>query len=123
MNIPKGLSVGDTIRVAAPAGPVTEEKADKAKAVLEEMGFKVKMGKSTYLSYGGYLAGEDEIRATDINNMFMDKDVDAIICIRGGYGCTRMMDQLDIDMIKENPLPSPLFRHLLDSLIQYHLLH
>lgn len=103
MNIPKGLYAGDTIGVVAPAGPVTPEKADKAKAVLEKMGFKVKMGKSPYLLYGGYLAGEDEIRARDINNMFMDKDVDAIICIRGGYGCTRMMDQINIEIIKQNP--------------------
>ncbi|QXM06601.1 S66 peptidase family protein [Crassaminicella indica] len=103
MMIPKGLNFGDTIGVVAPAGPVSREKADCAKAVLEEMGFKVKMGKSCYLSYGGYLAGEDEIRAEDVNNMFKDKDVAAIICIRGGYGCTRMMELLDIELIKKNP--------------------
>ncbi|QZY54445.1 S66 peptidase family protein [Crassaminicella profunda] len=103
MMVPKGLYWGDTIGVVAPAGPVSKERADGAKAVLEEMGFKVKMGESCYLLYGGYLAGEDEIRAKDVNQMFGDKEVDAIICIRGGYGCTRMMDFLDVELIKKNP--------------------
>ncbi|MCT4619557.1 MAG: LD-carboxypeptidase [Marinisporobacter sp.] len=103
MMIPKGLNCGDTIGVVAPAGPVSKDRADHAKAILEGMGFKVKMGESCYLSYGGYLAGEDKIRAKDVNQMFNDNNVDAIICIRGGYGCTRMMNLLDIELIKKNP--------------------
>ncbi|MBF8984471.1 LD-carboxypeptidase [Lutibacter sp. B2] len=103
MIIAKGLKQGDTIGVVAPAGPVTKDRADRSKKVLEEMGFKVKMGESCYSTFGGYLAGEDDIRAKDVNAMFRDEEVNAIICIRGGYGCTRMMDQLDIDMIRKNP--------------------
>ncbi|TCO71050.1 S66 peptidase family protein [Marinisporobacter balticus] len=103
MIVPKGLKHGDTIGVIAPASPVTKEQADTAKTVLEEMGFKVKMGDSCYASFGGYLSGEDTIRARDLNNMFMDNQVDAIICIRGGYGCARMIDQLDMDTIQKNP--------------------
>ncbi|WP_129600070.1 S66 peptidase family protein [Anaerophilus nitritogenes] len=103
MIIPKKLKIGDTIGVVAPAGPVPKEKALQARCVLEEMGFKVKMGESCFLSFGRYLAGEDHIRAKDINDMFMDQDVDAIICIRGGYGCMRIMDKINIDYIKKNP--------------------
>ncbi|WP_053956102.1 S66 peptidase family protein [Inediibacterium massiliense] len=103
MIIPKKLKIGDTIGVVAPAGPVPKEKAYQAKCVLEEMGFKVKMGESCFLSFGGYLAGKDHIRAKDVNDMFMDQDIDGIICIRGGYGCMRMMDKIHIDVIKQNP--------------------
>lgn len=102
MNKVKRLKLGDTIGLIAPASPTSKEKVERAKEVLIEMGFKVKMGKSPYKKYG-YLAGSDSIRATDINNMFKDSEVGAIICIRGGYGTPRILDLLDYEMIKQNP--------------------
>ena len=99
---PKALKFGDTLGVIAPASPTTEENVKKSYDSLVEMGFKVKMGKSCYGSYG-YLAGPDGLRAGDINNMFKDKEVDGIICLRGGYGTPRILDLLDYDLIKNNP--------------------
>jgi len=99
---PKALKFGDTLGVIAPASPTTEENVKKSYDSLVEMGFKVKMGKSCYGNYG-YLAGPDGLRAGDINNMFKDKEVDGIICLRGGYGTPRILDLLDYDLIKNNP--------------------
>lgn len=102
MNKPKALKLGDTIALIAPSSPTSIENVKKAEELLIQMGFKVKMGKSPYEKYG-YLSGSDEIRANDINNMFKDKEVDAIICLRGGYGTPRILDLIDYDIIRENP--------------------
>jgi muramoyltetrapeptide carboxypeptidase len=99
---PKALKFGDTIGVIAPASPITEERVKKAHDKLIEMGFKVKMGKSPYERYG-YLSGSDAIRAEDVNEMFRDKEVDGIICLRGGYGTPRILGLLDYESIKNNP--------------------
>lgn len=102
MNKGKALELGDTIGLIAPSSPTKKENLEKAKDKLIEMGFKVKMGKSPYERYG-YLSGSDEIRANDINEMFRDKEVDGILCTRGGYGTPRILDLLDYQVIKNNP--------------------
>ena len=103
MKYGKKLKFGDTIGLIAPSGAVRTEGA-VARAVEEtkRMGFKVKLGESAQQKYG-YLSGTDEVRAQDINNMFADDEVDAIICIRGGYGAMRILDKLDYEMIAKHP--------------------
>lgn len=99
----KKLKFGDTIGFVAPSGAIRQEGAiERAVAETERMGFGVKLGESCGKKYG-YLSGSDEIRARDVNNMFKDDEVDAIICIRGGYGTTRILDRLDYDAIAANP--------------------
>jgi muramoyltetrapeptide carboxypeptidase len=51
----------------------------------------------------GYLSGTDEDRAKELNDMFADPDIKAIICARGGYGTGRIADMLDYDQIRANP--------------------
>ena len=79
-----------------------EGAIERAKAEAERMGYRVKLGKSCGAKYG-YLSGTDALRAQDVAEMFADKEVDAIFCVRGGYGTTRMLDLLDYDVIKKNP--------------------
>ena len=99
----KKLKFGDTIGLIAPSGAVrTEGAIERAVQETERMGFRVKLGESAGQKYG-YLSGTDEIRARDINAMFADNEVDAIICLRGGYGATRILDLLDYDLIRRNP--------------------
>lgn len=99
----KKLKFGDTIGLIAPSGAMrTEGAIERAVAETQRMGFKVKLGESAGKKYG-YLSGTDEIRARDINNMFADDEVDAIICIRGGYGAMRILDKLDYDLIANHP--------------------
>jgi len=99
---PRVLKVGDTIGVVAPSSPSKLGESEIVGKLLKEFGFKAKLGKSCFSSYG-YLAGSDEIRANDINNMFLDTEVDGIICLRGGYGTPRILDKLDYDLISKNP--------------------
>lgn len=97
------LKLGDTIGLIAPSGAVrTEGTIERAIAETERMGFKVKLGESVGKKYG-YLSGTDEVRARDVNRMFADDEVDAIVCLRGGYGAMRILDQLDYDMIAKHP--------------------
>lgn len=103
MNRPKGLKQGDTIGIIAPAGNLREYTIEEIKSTIESYGYKVKIGRSCYLNYRGYLAGEDEIRVSDLENMFLDDRIDAIMCLRGGYGCIRILDMIDYDIIKKYP--------------------
>lgn len=99
----KKLKFGDTLGFIAPSGAVrTEGAIERAVKESERMGFKVKLGESAGQKYG-YLSGSDEVRARDINNMFADDEVDAIVCLRGGYGAMRILDQLDYELIARHP--------------------
>ena len=99
----KKLQKGDTIGFIAPSGAVREEGAiERAKAEAERMGYRVKLGRSCGAKYG-YLSGTDALRAQDVSDMFADQEVDAIFCVRGGYGTTRILDWLDYDVIRANP--------------------
>lgn len=99
----KKLGKGDTIGFIGPSGAVRIEGAiERAKLEAERMGYHVKLGRSCGAKHG-YLSGTDELRAQDVNEMFADPKVDAIFCVRGGYGTTRMLDRLDYDLIRKNP--------------------
>jgi muramoyltetrapeptide carboxypeptidase len=98
----KRLNYGDTIGLVAPAGIANEDKIEKGINKLESMGFKVKEGKSIYKKWG-YFAGQDRERAEDIMDMFEDKSVDMILCVRGGYGSMRLLPYLNISKIRKNP--------------------
>lgn len=103
MIFPKSVTKGDTIGVIAPAGPYREKTIEEIEETLKCYGYKAKFGKSCYSSYKGYLADTDEIRAKDIEEMFLDQEVDGILCIRGGYGTLRILDSIDYNIIKNNP--------------------
>lgn len=101
--IPQSLKEGDTIAIVSPASAIFEtEPYDIAKETFEAMGLKVKFGNYTYNRYG-HLAGTDEERAGELNEMFKDKDIKAIIALRGGSGSARILDKLDYEAISKNP--------------------
>lgn len=105
MNIikPRKLEKGQTIGVVAPSSPPRQaEQIDQWLARIEELGFGVKRGQHLYDRHG-YLAGRDEDRAADVNRMFADDTVDAIICLRSGYGSARTLPYLDYELIRSNP--------------------
>jgi muramoyltetrapeptide carboxypeptidase len=103
MIFPEKLKKDDTIAIIAPSSPVTKEEADLCRRLVEDIGYKVKMGKCTYRSVHGYSAGTGKERAEDINQMFSDKEVKAIWCIRGGDTSSHTMDKIDFEMISKNP--------------------
>lgn len=96
------LQPGDTIGILAPAGNTDMDSLGDAVKFLEGLGYKVKLAPSCRSKYG-YFAGTDMMRATDINNYFNDDEVDAILCLRGGYGSARILDKLNYDAIRRHP--------------------
>lgn len=100
---PKALKKGDLIGIIAPASPPSiADKITKGAEYLERLGYRVTLGKNVRNVYG-YLAGTDRERADDINAMFADRTVKAIIAVRGGYGTPRLLPLLNYAMIKRNP--------------------
>lgn len=99
---PKALKKGDTIGLISASGASPPEKFLPAVQSIEKLGFNVVAGETCRARHG-YLAGSDELRAAEVNQMFSDSNIDGIFCIRGGYGATKILPLLDFDMIKANP--------------------
>ena len=99
---PPRLKAGDTVGLVAPAGYIDRKDIADIKEVLAKLGLKVKLGAHVYNRYG-YLAGSDADRAADVNAMFADASVQAILPMRGGWGCNRILPFLDYSLIRSNP--------------------
>jgi len=103
MNFPSKLEKGDMVAIIAPSSPVTKEEADLCRNLVENMGYKVKMGKTTYRSIHGYSAGTGQEKADDLHQMFADPEIKAIWCIRGGDTSAHLVDKLDYELIRNHP--------------------
>lgn len=99
---PKALSKGDNIALIAPAGPVNEVQLTTAQKNIQELGFNSYFTDRILLKKG-YLAGNDNERLNDLHEAFENTEIDAILCIRGGYGSARIIEQIDYSLIKRNP--------------------
>ncbi|HEX5502195.1 MAG TPA: LD-carboxypeptidase [Thermomicrobiales bacterium] len=97
---PPRLQPGMTLGVVAPSGPVLERSVlHRGVAALEGLGFRVELAPHVRDVYG-YLAGRDADRAADLLAMLERDDVDAVICLRGGYGAIRTVMALDRDRLR-----------------------
>lgn len=100
---PKRLRPGMTIGVIAPSSPADEDETVRyGLELVESFGFKAKPGKHIF-ERTQYLAGSDAARAEDVNAMFADPSVDAIMALAGGYGAMRVLPHLQYEMIRANP--------------------
>lgn len=100
---PPRLEPGQTLGIVAPASPAPDPKRiDVAVARLERLGFHVKLARNARKRHG-FLAGNDRERADDLMRTFADRKVDAILCVRGGHGATRLLGRLDYKIIRANP--------------------
>jgi len=102
MIFPDKFKKGDTIAIIAPSSPVSKEQADSCRKLVEGMGYHGRMGKCTYQSVHGYSSGTGVEKAEEINQMFADKEVKAIWCIRGGDTSSHAMDKLDFNTINRS---------------------
>ena len=97
------LQPGDTIGIVCPAGAMPVEKVSECIRVLnEEWGFLTKVG-STIGKQFNYFSGTDEERLNDLQQMMDDDEVKAILCARGGYGMSRIIDKIDFKKFRKNP--------------------
>ncbi|MBI1356015.1 MAG: LD-carboxypeptidase [Acidobacteria bacterium] len=100
---PQRLKPGDTVGLVAPSSNAWEDEDIRfGIETVESLGYKVKAGRHLF-SRTDYLAGSDEERAADLQAAFEDDAVDAVFCIRGGYGAQRILPYLDFDAIGKNP--------------------
>jgi muramoyltetrapeptide carboxypeptidase len=100
---PPRLRAGDTVGLINPAGATyVISDLDVVRESLAALGLKVKVGDHAADRYG-YLAGTDAARAADVNAMFTDPSVQAIMAVRGGWGCNRILQLLDYPAITRNP--------------------
>ncbi|MBR5641694.1 MAG: LD-carboxypeptidase [Firmicutes bacterium] len=101
---PKKLQPGDTIAIVSPSSPTKDSTAvPRGKAFLESLGYNVILGKHVDEWRGNYIAASEEARSEDLNELFARKDVNMILCARGGYGALQIVDKIDYENIKENP--------------------
>jgi muramoyltetrapeptide carboxypeptidase len=88
-----------TIGLIAPAGPAALD-VEKAGQWMRARGYELRIFPGVY-ERDGYLAGSDDMRL----RAFADPAIDAIFCLRGGYGTPRLLDRLDFDLLRANPKP------------------
>lgn len=100
--LPPYLKKGDTIGIVCPAGYLPAEKAQTCIQVLEQWGYRVKPGKTLGHQFH-YFAGTDDERLEDLQQMLDDEQVKAILCGRGGYGVSRIIDRLNFDRFRRHP--------------------
>ena len=103
MLYPKQLKKGDTVGIICPSSAIPSDKIEKVKSCVENMGYKTKLADNLDKVFAGYMAGDGDERAKWVNKMFADPEVDAIFCVRGGDGSSRLMPYLDSEIIKANP--------------------
>jgi len=102
ITIPPYLKKGDTIGIVCPSGYMPAENAKTCIETLENWGFKVKVG-TTLGKQFHYFSGTDKERLQDLQLMLNDSSIKAILCGRGGYGLSRIIDKLDFQKFKKNP--------------------
>lgn len=100
---PPFLKQGSTVGIIAPARKLDEGLAQKAKELLESWGLPVVLGKHLFTNEHSYLSASDEHRRVDFQQMLEDEKVEAIFCARGGYGSTRIIDQLNFESLLKKP--------------------
>ena len=104
IKIPPYLNKGDTIGLVCPAGYMAMEKVTECIRVLQdEWGYKVKVGKTVGSDSPVYFSGTDEERLNDFQEMLDDDQVQAVLCARGGYGMSRIIDRVDFKKFKRQP--------------------
>jgi len=100
------LPIGATLGLIAPAGPPSAGSIEQVPALLERHGYRAKIfpgcAGPTHL---GFLAAGDEQRLADLHAAFADPGVDAVMCLRGGWGCARLQDRIDVKLLKRHRKP------------------
>lgn len=105
MIIPNKLKKGDTIGIIAPSNPIINEnieEIEKARQIIEKLGYKVKYSKNLFSNTNKYSATAEE-RAEDLNEMFSDKEVKMIWCAKGGENSNSLFEYINYEQIKQNP--------------------
>ena len=99
---PMPLQRGDKIGILAPSGAVRRTQIEKGVQALKREGYRVELAKGVS-ERKGYLAGEPEQRARDLERFFTRVDIRAIFCARGGFGAIQLLPLLDVKAVRSHP--------------------
>jgi muramoyltetrapeptide carboxypeptidase len=100
---PPRLKSGDLIGLICPAGPLTDPgQLERGVRYLETQGYRTAVGRHA-LKIHGFLAGTDEDRLADLHAMFAHHEIKAILCVRGGYGTSRLLPRVDYSLVARHP--------------------
>jgi muramoyltetrapeptide carboxypeptidase len=103
IRIPPPLNKGDIIGVIAPAGQIADRaRFEQGIKILTDMGFEPRFPRQLWPG-PGYLADTDTNRAEEFHKVYSDPEVKGVIAARGGYGCLRILDKTDIQVMRQNP--------------------
>lgn len=102
-RLPAALPANACFAIVAPAGAARLD-THKVSQWFVDRGYRCRIYPGA-LQAQGYLAGPDQQRLQDLHDAFADPAIDAILCMRGGYGSMRLLDQLDFELIRRNPKP------------------
>lgn len=102
MLFPPYLKKGDTIGIICPSGYMPLDKATTCINTLQLWGYNVVVGKTVGNQFN-YFSATDEERLHDLQQMLDDVNVKAILCARGGYGLSRIIDKINFTQFKKNP--------------------
>jgi|SRR5687768_757985 len=100
---PPYLKPGDTIALVCPAGYMSIEKVQLCLKTLENWGYNVRTGSTVGSASENYFSGSDDDRLNDLQQMLDDDSIQAILCARGGYGLTRIVDKIKYKKFQEQP--------------------
>ena len=101
----KALAPGARVALIAPAGPLQkDDELPRALQNASSFGWEAIVGQNAQRRLG-YLAGEDRARLDDINRALQDPAIDALWCLRGGYGMIRILDGIDYQALETSPKP------------------
>lgn len=101
---PPALFEGATLGIVAPASAPELERLERGLAALHERGLRTKVFPHVTCRHR-HLAGTDTERLADLHAAFLDPEVDAVLCARGGNGSLRLLPALDFDLIRRHPKP------------------
>jgi muramoyltetrapeptide carboxypeptidase len=102
---PPKLAAGSRITLVAPAGPLVErDDVTRAAELCRALGYVPSIAPHALDKYG-YLAGGDDARLADLNAALASPEVDGVWCIRGGYGITRLLAEVDFAGFARHPKP------------------
>lgn len=102
-KFPPYLKKGDIIGIVAPSGYMPIEKMQTCIETLDSWGYTVQLGATTHSNSFNYFSGTDEERLSDLQQMLDDRNIKAILCARGGYGMSRIIDQLSFKKFRKHP--------------------
>ena len=99
------LGEGARIALVAPSGTLPDAAhIERARQNVQSLGWVPVLGENVAALHG-YLAGTDEQRVADLNRAMRDDSIDAIWCVRGGYGAMRLLRSIDFRALASNPRP------------------